>query len=96
MNLSVYRYVYKNYFNSLLFIMEPINLIPITKIKISKEDWLNKPIKYEEDLLVRDIIEIMSNKSYQWIKSKPDLIEVIDYDTFKDQFINCMYDKYLK
>ena len=61
--------------------MEPINLIPITKIKISKEDWLNKPIKYEEDLLVRDIIEIMSNKSYQWIKSKPDLIEVIDYAT---------------
>ena len=69
MNLLVSRYVYKNYFNSLLFIMEPINLIPITKIKISKEDWLNKPIKYEEDLLVSDIIEIMCNKSYTWIKS---------------------------
>ena len=38
--------------------MEPITMIPITKIKISKEDWLNKPIKYEEDLTNRDIIEI--------------------------------------
>ena len=76
--------------------MEPINLIPITKIKISKEDWLNKPIKYEEDLTNRDIIEIMCKKSYTWIKSKPDLIEVTDYDTFKEKFINCMYDKYLR
>ena len=76
--------------------MEPITLIPITKIKISKEDWLNKTIKYEEDLTNRDIIEIMYKKSYTWIKSKPDLIEVTDYDTFKEKFINCMYDKYLR
>ena len=76
--------------------MEPINLIPIVKIKISKEKWSTTPIKYEEDLLVRDIIEIMCDKSYQWIISKPDLTMVTDYNTFKEEFINLMYDKYLK
>ena len=73
-----------------------MNLIPITRIKISKEIWLNTPIKYDKELKVKDIIEEMSEKSYNWILSKEDLEVLTDYDTFKNEFINFLYDKYLK
>ena len=58
--------------------MNPL-LIPITKIKITKEKWLNLPVKYDEDTYVKDIIE-----------------EMAYYDSFKNNFINLIYDKYLK
>ena len=73
-----------------------MDLIPITRIKISKERWLNTPIKYDNELKVKDIIEEMSEKSYNWILSKEDLEVLTDYDTFKNEFINFLYDKYLK
>ena len=38
--------------------MDPVlSLIPITKIKISKENWLELPIKHDDELKVKDIIE---------------------------------------
>ena len=74
----------------------PINLIPITKIKISKEKWLQSSIKYDDILVVGDIIEQMCEKTYAWISLKEDIDLVSDYDTFKDEFINCIYDKYLQ
>lgn len=73
-----------------------MDLIPITKIKISKEKWLNTPIKYDEELLMKDIIEEMCEKSYSWILSKEDLKVITDYDSFKTDFINLFYDKYLR
>lgn len=73
-----------------------MDLIPITKIKISKEKWLNTPIKYDEELLIKDIIEGMCEKSYSWILSKEDLKVITDYDSFKTDFINLFYDKYLR
>ena len=76
--------------------MEPINLIPITKIKISKEEWLELPIKHDDELKVKDIVEEMCEKTYSWIESKDDLDVVTDYDSFKKDFINLLYDKYLK
>ena len=72
------------------------DLIPITKIKITKEKWLNSPVKYDEDTYVKDIIEEMAYKSYEWIHKKNDLDVVSDYDSFKNNFINLIYDKYLK
>ena len=72
--------------------MESINLVPITKIKIPKERWLNQKIKYETDISVKDILEDMSTKSYEWINSKNDLEQVQDYDSFKNDFIHLMYD----
>ena len=72
------------------------DLIPITKIKITKEKWLNLPVKYDEDTYVKDIIEEMASKSYEWINQKNDLDVVSDYDSFKNNFINLIYDKYLK
>ena len=75
--------------------MDTINLIPITRIKISKDKWLNTKIKYEEELKIENILDEMCRKSYDWILSKEDLEVTSDYDTFKDDFINLCYDKYL-
>ena len=74
----------------------PINLIPITKIKLSKEKWLQKKLKYDDILVVGDIIEQMCEKTYAWISLKEDIDLVSDYNTFKNDFINCIYDKYLQ
>jgi len=70
--------------------------LPIIRLKITKEKWLNIPIKYEEDIKVKDIVEDMAYKSYEWINQKSDLDVVTDYDTFKKDFINLLYDKYQK
>jgi len=72
------------------------NLIPITRLKITKEKWLEQPIKYEDNMKVKDIVEDMAYKSYEWINMKSDLDVITDYDTFKKDFINLIYDKYLK
>ena len=74
-----------------------IDLIPITKIKISKKNWLELPIKYDDvGLKVKDIIEEMCERTYSWIMKKDDLDIVTDYDSFRKDFINLLYDKYLK
>ena len=38
----------------------------------------------------------MCEKTYAWISLKEDIDLVSDYDTFKNEFINCIYDKYLQ
>ena len=40
------------------------------KIKISKEKWLKSSIKYDDILVVGDIIEQMCEKTYAWISLK--------------------------
>ena len=69
-------------------------LIPITQLKIDKHRWLTTPIQYEEDYTIKDVIEIMCQKTYQWILSKDDLTTITDYETFLEQFTNLIYDKY--
>ena len=59
------------------------NLIPITKLKISKEKWLETQIKYDENLLIKDIVDMMSEKTFHWIQSKSDLQLIVDQDSFK-------------
>ena len=71
------------------------DLIPITKLKISKEKWLETQIKYDDNLLVKDIIDMMSEKTFHWIQSKSDLQLIVDQDSFKEEFINLLYDKYI-
>jgi len=70
-------------------------LIPLTSLKISKDKWLTTPIQYEEDYTIKDVIEIMCQKTYQWILSKDDLTTITDYETFHEQFTNLIYDKYI-
>ena len=73
-----------------------IDLIPITKLKISKEDWLETVVKYDDELKVADIIDEMCEITYSWIMKKNDLDLVTDYDSFQIHFINLLYDNYLK
>lgn len=71
-----------------------MDLIPITKIKISKDKWLNTKIKYEENIYIKDILQDMCFKTYNWMYSKNDFNIIIDYDSFKENFINLIYNKY--
>ena len=71
--------------------MNPPYPVPITKMLIPIDRWLSQKIKYEEDLTVKDILEDMSDKTYEWIIDKDDLALVTDYDSFKNDFINLMY-----
>jgi hypothetical protein len=72
--------------------MNPPYPVPITKVKMSKDRWLNTKVKYEDELTVKDILEDMSTKTYEWISDKDDLSLVTDYDSFKNDFISLMYD----
>jgi len=72
--------------------MNPSHLVPITKIRVSIDKWLSTKVKYEENLTVKDILEDMSTKTYEWIIDKDDLALVTDYDSFKNDFIHLMYD----
>ena len=68
------------------------HLVPITKMRIPIDRWLNTKVKYEEDLTLKDILEDMTDKTYEWIIDKDDLALVTDYDSFKNDFISLMYD----
>uniref|UniRef100_A0A6C0FDW7 Uncharacterized protein n=1 Tax=viral metagenome TaxID=1070528 RepID=A0A6C0FDW7_9ZZZZ len=67
--------------------------LPITKMKVSKDRWLMTKIKYEEDLTIKDILQDMMNKTYEWINDRNDLEHVSDYDSFKNNFIQTFYEK---
>ena len=66
--------------------------LPITKMKIPIDKWLNTKIKYEENLTIKDVLEDMNDKTYEWILNQDDLSLVTDYDSFKNDFISLMYD----
>lgn len=72
--------------------MNPPHLVPITKMRIPIDKWLNTKVKYEENLTIKDILEDMVDKTYEWIIDKDDLALVTDYDSFKNDFIHLMYD----
>ena len=78
--------------------MEPQEppLIPILYQKIPKDRWLEKKLPYETDFFTIDILQEMSHKVYQWLSTREDLEVTIDYDSFQADFINLLYDKYLK
>jgi hypothetical protein len=73
-----------------------MDLIPITKMKINKDKWLQKKIKYEDNFTIKDTLKIMSRKNYYWLESKEDITIIIDYESFEDKFIQLMYEKYLR
>ena len=72
--------------------MNPPHLVPITKMSIPIDKWLNTKVKYEENLIIKDILEDMTDKTYEWILSQDDLSINQDYDSFKNDFIHLMYD----
>jgi len=70
--------------------------LPITRMKIPKDRWLNQKVKYEENLTLKNILEDMNDKTYEWILSQNDLSLITDYDSYKEDFINLMYNYELK
>ena len=72
-----------------------MDLIPITKIKIEKQKWLETKIKYEENKNIKEVLEEMSFNIYKWLYNQEEFNTIVDYETFKNNFINLVYDKYL-
>tara|TARA_Y100001970_G_C13915336_1_gene690649 strand:+ start:194 stop:418 length:225 start_codon:yes stop_codon:yes gene_type:complete len=72
-----------------------MDLIPIVKSKIEKDKWLNTPIQYENEFCIKDVIEILCQKTYAWMNSKNDFEVITDYESFKKDYINLVYSKYL-
>lgn len=72
-----------------------MDLIPITKIKIEKQKWLETKIKYEDNKNIKEVLEEMSLNIYNWSYNQEEFNTIIDYETFKNNFINLVYDKYL-
>ena len=72
-----------------------MDLIPITKIKIEKQKWLETNIKYEENKTIKEVLEEMSFNIYNWSYNQEEFNTIVDYETFKNDFINLVYHKYL-
>jgi len=68
--------------------------IPITKTKISFNNWLNLPIKYEDNYFLKDLLLEISQKTYYWISNQDDLDNITDFNHFHKNFLIMMYDKY--
>jgi len=73
-----------------------MDLIPITKIKIEKQRWLETRIKYEENKNIKEVLQEMSLHVYSWMNMQGEFNIITDYETFEDKYIQLMYDKYLK
>ena len=68
--------------------------IPITQTKISFNDWLNLPIKYEDNYFLKDLLLEISQKTYYWISNQDDLENITDFNQFHKDFLIMMYNKY--
>ena len=72
-----------------------MDLIPITKTKIEKQKWLETKIKYDKNKTIKEVLEEMSFNIYKWSYNQEEFNTIVDYETFKNNFINLVYDKYL-
>jgi len=72
-----------------------MDLVPITKIKIEKQKWLETKIKYEDNKNIKEVLEEMSFNIYTWLNNQEEFITIVDYESFNDNFINRVYHKYL-
>lgn len=74
---------------------EFINLVPITELKIDKTKWLNTNIKYELSLNIEDLLNDMCENILNWLYNLEDYTIITDEESFKRQFKNMIYEKYL-
>ncbi len=72
-----------------------MDLIPIVKIPIQKDRWLEKKIKYENNLTIYNILEKLAYDTYDWMYSNEELNILIDYNSFIEIFINMIYNCYV-
>ena len=73
-----------------------MDLIPITKLKINKDKWLETKTKYDRNINIRKVLEEMSFNIYTWMNTQEEFTTIIDYETFNEKYIQLIYDKYLK
>lgn len=74
---------------------ELMNLVPITELKIDKIKWLNTKIKYESSLNIEVLLNDMCENILNWLYNLEDYTIITDEESFKGQFKNMIYDKYL-
>ncbi len=72
-----------------------MNLVPITELKIDKTKWLNTKIKYESSLNIEDLLNDMCENILNWLYNLEDYTIITDEESFKRQFKNMIYEKYL-
>lgn len=72
-----------------------MNIIPITQNKINKNKWLNTKIKYDNTLNLNDILIDMSKNIYLWINNLTEYHLNTNKESFNNNFINMIYNKYL-
>ena len=71
-----------------------MDLIPITKIKIKKEKWLQQKIKYEEDLTINEVLEDSCDIIFNWVNNLEDY-SLICNESFYEKFKTISYENYL-
>jgi hypothetical protein len=71
------------------------NLIPITKINISNENWIKTNIKYENDMTIYNLLCRLAHATYSLMDNFEDFNITIDYNSFIDSFIDMVYKSYL-
>lgn len=74
---------------------ELMNLVPITELKIDKTKWLNTNIKYESSLKIEDLLNNICENILNWLYNLEDYTIITDEESFKRQFKNMIYEKYL-
>jgi hypothetical protein len=72
-----------------------MDLVPITELKIDKTKWLNTKIKYEDKLKLEDLLNDMCENILDWINTIEEYELNTDSESFKKDFKNFIYDKYL-
>jgi len=72
-----------------------MDLIPIVKIPIQKDRWLEKKIKYENNLTIYNNLENLAYVTYDWMYSNEELNILIDYESFMEKFISMIYNCYV-
>ena len=71
------------------------NIFPITKINISKKEWINKNIKYEDNLTIYNFLCKLAFETYSLMENFEDYNIIIDYNSFINSFIDMIYKTYL-
>ena len=67
-----------------------MNCLHFTRKKPLKE-WIHTPIKYESNVFVKDILDLITNLVHAWILKQPDLEFNLTYDSFRQQYIQLLY-----
>ena len=71
--------------------MNCVDCILSYKYKEPLNVWAQKPLKYETDIFVKDILNEISQRVYAWITTRDDLEIGLSYESFRDQYSKVLY-----